>query len=495
MSGISLPREGVAEIVAEPLAAIADLYRKAARAACFFDPGKRTDRGFMDVLAELETALVGAARSRGESLNTPGIENAILCEALAPEEKFRQSLRPMSRDALMTLALEQQETRKKGDVPRMVHGEAWRALIAQWQEDGAAVDEVSEVLVPPDAGYAPPARRSFAGAAEGPDKNPTNRLEKIGKILEDNGIGYRDLILHLGIVLPEQMRKAPYLLIDIPSRDLQIAVCEETKEITFVSREIRPVSFWARNGKAALKCDPMIYPVKENERWDKKIDAHFGDDYLRKVQSVWDGPFIEEGKSAGKPKLTRDYLRYLVECYQEKEGEDPSQDRSKPVWGWDRKTEEWVRIDDSWKAIGLVLRRKHRECEVKSESIAQFLDEESLRKHKKASLTNDYLTQLVRWFQEKEGKDPTQNSETVWVKNEDGEFVADPSECWRSIHSALNSGIRGADSSARSLAQFLDNSGLRKHSEPHATGLAQRKARTEAEVAAQGGGAPPPPAP
>lgn len=368
---------------------IGTFYRTAAQAALCFTPGKRSDEAFMEALGALETALVDLAHRENVTLvdekgnADPAKEEAFLRACLStgsPGEK----LSPMTRDAMMDLAVAQQEPQDKGKTVsrRAAHSRKWLEWIAAWQEAGAAVDAVERELIPPDKDSIPSARSAFNSPGEEKPDNPVERLKRLDILLADQGIEAGDLIIHPGILVTQSRREAPYVLIDIPVRNLQIAICEDRGQITFIGRNIRSSSFWAGIGKAALKNDPFIYPVPDRgEIWAEKIAAHFDGTFLHKVQSAWDGPFIEDGRAAGTAVLTDAYLRQLITWYQEKQGQDPSM-RSETVWG-KGENGKWVKLDEAWDAVNMALFKKQRRVESGEKSLAKFLDMNNLRKYSK----------------------------------------------------------------------------------------------------------------
>lgn len=493
-------------------ACIRDLYRTATQAALCFVPGARADDAFMDALGALETALVSEAARRGvdivpklEGLKDPGqiqkeirrvqkVERALLRACLSADG-IGAGLRPMTRDRMMELAVARDTAQNaEGGVRReFCNTPVWLAWLDRMKKSGAAVDETLAHLIPPDEGKPRPVGAAFYKVAGNPDKQ-TDRLERLDAILEQNGIAPADLIIHPGVAIREYRRKTPYLLIDIPARDLQIAVCEKYGQMTFISRRVEPVSYWETHGKAALKKAPDIYPLQDDRHWTKNVAAHFDGTFLRRVQSVWSGPFIEEGRGMGRAVFTVDYLTRLISWYQEKEKADPYEE-SKTVWG---KTGEgaWVRLEENWKHISNELRAGMRHGDVLEKSLAKFLDARNLRKYSKSPLTEKDLREMVALFQKMEGRDPHPGFEKkrknpVWRMGADGEPYIDESKNWAAINFALKQGIGSVISPARSLAEFLDRNGLRKFSKPSPNGLFQREGRAQGET----GAPPPPPAP
>lgn len=487
-----------------------DLYSNAVRAALCFVSGQAQDNAFMDALGALEAALVIEAQRLEVSI-FPQIEGMEDPEQIQKEVRRIQraeskvlraclstdgigaSLRPMTRDRMMELAVARQETQRAegGSKREPCNTATWRAWLDKMENYGAAIDSVSTRLIPPDEKPVQSVCAAFGTVIAGTPTPPTNRLDRLEEILRQNGIEPAGLIIHPGVVISEEWRKTPYLLIDIPIRELQIAVCEEYGQTTFVRHGIYPPSYWETHGKAMLKSDPCTYPVQDNKFWTQKICSHFDNTFLHKVQNVWNGLFIEEGRGAGRAVLTKDYLLRLVAWYQEKENADPSEP-SKTVWG---KTEdgEWIRLEENWKHISNELRTGMRGWEGTQRSLVKFLEEENLKKYQKQPLTEENLREMIELFQEMEGRDPVKSFEKkhknpVWVRDENGKPFVDTDKSWPYIDFVLKSG--GVLSEARTLAEFLDTNNLRKYSKPRGNGLAQTRCRTT-----EGGEPPAPPGP
>ncbi len=88
------------------------------------------------------------------------------------------------------------------------------------------------------------------------------RLAWLTEDLQAIGIYLDDLIVHVGTVRENMVRQEPYIVIDIPRLNKQIAVCEQVGEITFVSSEILDPALYENADKDILKGIPQITPVE-----------------------------------------------------------------------------------------------------------------------------------------------------------------------------------------------------------------------------------------
>jgi hypothetical protein len=105
--------------------------------------------------------------------------------------------------------------------------------------------------------------------------------------------------------------------------------------------------------------------------------------------------------------------------------------------------------------------------------LSQWLDENGYKNSKRSQadengyrdnqITGDYLHEIVRVYRERNaGKNPTQGSGDIYVKNENGEYVK-PIDTFNAVNMAMYEGNRGwpKGSSIKSLSQWLDENGYR----------------------------------
>ncbi|MFN9253823.1 MAG: hypothetical protein ACK6BL_07795, partial [Holosporaceae bacterium] len=106
-------------------------------------------------------------------------------------------------------------------------------------------------------------------------------------------------------------------------------------------------------------------------------------------------------------------------------------------------------------------------------SLSQWLDENGYKNSKRSQadengyrdnqITGDYLRKIVEVYRERNaGKNPTQGSGDIYVKNKNSEYVK-TIDTFNAVNMAMREGNRGwpEDSPIKSLSQWLDENGYR----------------------------------
>ncbi len=97
------------------------------------------------------------------------------------------------------------------------------------------------------------------------------RLAILAKELQTIGIFTDDLILRVGKVFEEKVRKLPYIIVEIPRLGKQVAVCDQYGETTFVSQSILSPYVWASHSKKQLKALEGVKAVSFDDGWPFKV--------------------------------------------------------------------------------------------------------------------------------------------------------------------------------------------------------------------------------
>jgi hypothetical protein len=352
-----------------------------------------------------------------------------LIELLAPAEDF---MRACHQGGMVSDTLERQYTALAGlppEQPRMISdylsiaetvflntvlaAENADETVEIYSQGGAYVEDSPFCLIRTDPGNAPE-----TGSGTG-FKEPKfdNRLQQLLLLLGENGLHADDLMITRGQIPPGAMRQKPYVLVTIPRRDLEIAICDQVGETTFVSFGMLGPHIWASYTKDELKTMPHIRTVRMDPGWEAEL--------LRLLQSP-DAPphkpkvnVSAEGDRRCKWPLTEDFIAHHMWLYFQKHGKFPSEN-SGPVDGLP---------GENWSAFNHALAQGFRSLPDRS-SLHQIAIKKGWCL---GDLTEDIIAHhMWRHFQ-KHGRFPAQRSGAV-----DGL----PGENWRAFNQGLVQGVR-----------------------------------------------------
>ena len=115
--------------------------------------------------------------------------------------------------------------------------------------------------------------------------------------LSELGVYTDDLIFHVGIVDPKQMRKTSYVLIEIPRMQSEILVCNQVGEATFVSNQVLGCETYIDLDKDDLALKPSIkkFVCLSKEDWLEEIQEHLKDNKVGEKIDVNDMQELREG--------------------------------------------------------------------------------------------------------------------------------------------------------------------------------------------------------
>lgn len=113
--------------------------------------------------------------------------------------------------------------------------------------------------------------RTGNGAFEAARYSP--RLQILIAGLQTIGVFKDDLIITIGALRENMMRKHPYVLVEIPKLGREVLVCNENGQVTFVSDRLRGINAYSNVDKEALKETVGLFAVRYSteENWLSEI--------------------------------------------------------------------------------------------------------------------------------------------------------------------------------------------------------------------------------
>ena len=118
-----------------------------------------------------------------------------------------------------------------------------------------------------------------------------------------------DLVITQGQVDDAMMREHPYNIVQIPRLDMEIAVCDQIGETTFVKKGITSTELWNYLSKDQLKArEDIIHVDRHNDKqWWNEISSFLSGNAEPKKRKV-----NVESWSTKKPKLDRDLVKITL---------------------------------------------------------------------------------------------------------------------------------------------------------------------------------------
>lgn len=225
-----------------------------------------------------------------------------------------------------------------------------KGLLNALQLGGAYIDYSDNVYVLTD--------QTFPSGGEGADidenlkefrKQP--RLAILVKELNSIGIYTDDLIVRVGQVFEDKIRKLPYIVVEIPRLGKQVAVCDQYGETTFVSQNILHPNIWASFTKRQLKALDGVKPVPFGDSWPFKVCnlLAYGTDEMtpeqfRAPKKVDVSKFAREQRALSSAPVSEDIVRNHLIMHFIEAGEFPKPSEHLPVKTL--KGEYWDSLND-----------------------------------------------------------------------------------------------------------------------------------------------------
>jgi hypothetical protein len=97
------------------------------------------------------------------------------------------------------------------------------------------------------------------------------RLAILVKELSTIGIYTDDLVIRVGKVFEDKIRKLPYIIVEIPRLAKQVGICDQYGEATFVSQNILHPHIWASYTKRELAALDGVEKISFGMKWPMKV--------------------------------------------------------------------------------------------------------------------------------------------------------------------------------------------------------------------------------
>ena len=218
-----------------------------------FTGSEETYQALMSSLVAME----GFVRNRNEDKHDSNLETDFAIQAGFASSQFNN----------VTSILEYASDRVYGMLSRL---EGLDDLLNALRVGGAHIDYNDSVFVLTDRGF------PSEGDGGELDQNLTDfvkqpRLAILVKELSTIGIHTDDLVIRVGKVFTEKVRKLPYIIAEIPRLGKQVAVCDQYGETTFVSQNLLPPEVWASSTKQQLKDMQGVEAVPFSDSWPFRV--------------------------------------------------------------------------------------------------------------------------------------------------------------------------------------------------------------------------------
>ena len=392
------------------------LLLSAYEAARDFDGSETGDKALYKPLENIDSFI----QHRNDGQTSTGLEQAFAaaCSPNLPEDA------PKTVDGLLSLAGLFYE--------RASNANTQEDLLATLSDGGALVIPSSSVFVQTDQGSIRPAKSTNPRQFE---IRTQPRLAILVRKLREAGIYTDDLIIHAGIADPNMVRPKPYMLVQIPRLDKEVAVCDLVGEITFVSTRILGPAAWKNLSKDELKARSEIYAIRfrsEDQWWNDIAGTLLGNEQApRKKVNL--SAFANK-----KEPLHVELIVQAAKIHHERTGKWPTQKSGEIL-------EEPLK-GQSWSAINIAIRTRRRGLdkagmpnEVKGiTSLLDWLGFTNFKHSSTKHLSVADIVQAAKAHHERTGN---------WPKPNSGEIIDDPlrGHTWRAIQTAIQSRNRGLD--------------------------------------------------
>jgi hypothetical protein len=332
---------------------------------------------------------------------------------------------------------------------RMERANHFDSVLTELKNGGALIVDAGAPYIPPmDMDGLPPATNDNATKYE---VKTEPRLSWAVEHLRAIGIYADDMIIRVGRVDPSAMRKYPYIVIDIPRVNKQIALCEQVGNKTFVSNEILDPSTYERLTKDLLQTLPSIAGIRMSPTWGQdicNIITGADDEPQRKIKN------LEFFEAARKPKpmlLSEDIILQACKEWHAEYEEWPTND-SGLIGDGALKGSRWGNLDHALRRGGFGLEKG------KYKGLADFMEAHGLKigKHSLSRhLTEEMILQGCYEWHNKYGQ---------WPKAISGKIIEGvlSGNNWQAINLALSRGARGLPAGKyKGIVDFLDQYGLK----------------------------------
>ena len=323
------------------------------------------------------------------------------------------------------------------------------------ERGGAKIYQHGAVFIRPDpqqAGIMPSEHESM----NNPEIRHEPRLRQVVMALQDKGIYFDDLVIDMGRVNANQMRRYPYSIITIPRLNAQIAVADQYGEALFAAKPALPFMNWVLFEKPmAGQADTPFADVQKvamSENWQDRLFAAIGiTKGAAHTPKVLLPGYVKAHRKSEYP-LTEEMVVEMAKMYRERHPKKqwPMQ-RSGPI---DRDIIEAVTGDPHWQdeTWGNI----HSACAQKSRNLTRSLPQ-ILKAHGcHYDLTEEMVVEMAKMTRERDPKRHWPAGDADAIDRDIIEAVTgDPywqDETWTAIRGASQQKYRGL---TRSLPQIL----------------------------------------
>jgi hypothetical protein len=325
-------------------------------------------------------------------------------------------------------------------------------IFTELKESGAAIVEYDHVFLPPDDGQLQTA------TSDTPNEYKVKtepRLLMAITALKSLGIYGDDLIIRIGKVDNDMMRKHPYIVLEIPRINKQIILCEQIGNRTFVSHEILDPKHFEILKKSLLRSLDCVTDFVGGKEWSKSLLDHLSDDSdtFKDSKKIPKLVFKEAARKSKPIQLSEAIIKQAaIEWANEHDGKFPTQQSGGITSG--------ILKGENWHSIRQALRAGLRGLPKDTYTgLPDFLEIHGLKVSlfsQSKNLTEDMILEAVKeWAIEHDGKYPNINS----GENTSGILKGDS---WKYISMALRHGSRGLPKDTyKGLADFLEIHGLK----------------------------------
>jgi hypothetical protein len=230
---------------------------------------------------------------------------------------------PLTVDGFLDVAAEFYDRLRKADTTQG-NSDVWAML----ENAGAIVKQSDQVFVKTDEGQI---QESQSDNSISYEVRTEPRLAMLITHLRNDGVNGQsvymdDLVITQGKVDTDMMREHPYNIVQIPRLDVEVAVCDQINETTFVKKGTVGLEFWDHLSKDQLKSrDDVAHVDRHNdEQWWSGISEFLSgnvDPTVKKINvNSW---------SARKPKLDIELIKQSLLAHRLETGEWLSNSKKK----------------------------------------------------------------------------------------------------------------------------------------------------------------------
>ncbi len=393
------------------------------KAAKEYDGSSAKGEKLVQEAAIFETLLVDEAKSKRQDYQ------------LFLQEQFSGATAKHTPEEIFDTAIARVENQRLGS-------ESLNELLETLKNSGAVIEHCKDVLIRPI---------NRAPNIHGEGKNSFNietrpRLALLVNELQNRGIYSDHLKLQVSELDPKSMRKHPYILVNIYDKaeqdgeGIQIAICEQVGQISFVCNHIYPPSYYKGVDKTLLRALPGMHAVRHvsDEGWLANL--------LVPLDAQGHGLRPEFAKAV-KPKIKHKII--LSESLIEKLARDEIKNTGNPL-----RTDDEIYLPDGTTggAINNAFWHKGRGLGgTLYRSLPEFLEGKGLSN----KLIEEMIEQLIKDYIAEHKEPPSRHSkEDIFLPN--GIKLS-----WSAINASFRYKGRGLeDTHYSSLAKFLEAKGL-----------------------------------